>query len=522
METLFSEVEYQGSRTILLGMAAMIAMVALSASPCWCDQEPPLPIGLAEKSPEGNQAPMSSEPELPVGLGEKKTEQEPQLPVGLSKPKVQTGDEVPELPAGLGGLKTKTHKVEGDSSEGISTFIDQISGFWEVRAGARTQGDPYQKHASIAETRLQLELEKRWARGGYQIIGDFVYDPVLSDHQIRLERGKGWFDLRSANLSLTPVDFMDMKIGRQILTWGTGDMLFINDMFPKDWNSFFIGRDEEYLKAPSDAIKTSMFGEWMNVDFVYTPRFDSDRFIDGRRISYWNDFLGRRAGRDSPVHVDKQKEWFQDDESAVRLYKNLSGYELALYGYWGYWKSPGGANPMTFEALFPELSVYGASARGALLKGIANVEFGYYDSRDDPGGDAPTVRNSEMRFLVGYEREIARDLTASLQYYVEWMMDYEDYLKSLPMGVQAKDEDRHVVTMRLRKLLMSQNLELSLFGYFSPSDSEMYLRPNVHYKVTDNWSTEIGANVFLGEEDHTFFGQFEEISNVYVATRYSF
>jgi hypothetical protein len=31
-----------------------------------------------------------------------------------------------------------------------------------------------------------------------------------------------------------------------------------------------------------------------------------------------------------------------------------------------------------------------------------------------------------------------------------------------------------------------------------------------------------GGNIFAGEEDHTFFGQFAENSNVYGAVRYSF
>ena len=50
-----------------------------------------------------------------------------------------------------------------------------------------------------------------------------------------------------------------------------GDLLFINDLFPKDWVSFFVGRDDEYLKAPSDSLKASFFNELFNLDFVYTP-----------------------------------------------------------------------------------------------------------------------------------------------------------------------------------------------------------------------------------------------------------
>jgi len=33
---------------------------------------------------------------------------------------------------------------------------------------------------------------------------------------------------------------------------------------------------------------------------------------------------------------------------------------------------------------------------------------------------------------------------------------------------------------------------------------------------------EAGANVFLGESDTSFFGQFEDNSNVYAGARYAF
>ncbi|MCK5558691.1 MAG: hypothetical protein KAJ01_09945, partial [Candidatus Hydrogenedentes bacterium] len=63
---------------------------------------------------------------------------------------------------------------------------------------------------------------------------------------------------------------------------------------------------------------------------------------------------------------------------------------------------------------------------------------------------------------------------------------------------------------------------LSLFGYYSPSDEDAYLKPKAHYKINDNWAAEAGGNIFLGDDDHTFFGQFEKDTNAYFSLRYSF
>jgi hypothetical protein len=195
---------------------------------------------------------------------------------------------------------------------------------------------------------------------------------------------------------------------------------------------------------------------------------------------------------------------------------------VSLYGYDGFWKSPEGFNPETARATFPRLSVYGASARGTLAGGIVNAETGYYDSKDDASGANPLVPNSEWRFLVGYEREIARNLTAALQYYLEYKQDYDAYLQTLDPNQTPDDEDRHLVTLRLTKQAFSQNLTLSLFMYYSPSDEDMYLRPRIDYKMTDAWLLTAGGNLFDGKKPHTFFGQFEDNSNVYAGARYSF
>ncbi len=453
--------------------------------------------------------------------------EEPALPSGLggSESVEESGSE-PALPAGLGGggETDEAGAGEGDRRPLHERLPVTITGFAEARAGVRTQSDPYQEDRSLSEGRLQLGIDRRWPSAGFKVVGDVLYDDLADTHQVDLNRGEGWLDLRQANVFLSPLPFADVKAGRQILTWGTGDLLFINDNFPKDWQSFLSGRDEEYLKAPSDALKVSLFSDAANLDVVYTPQFDPDRFIRGERLSYYNSGLGRIAGEDALVQGAIPDDWFADDEWALRLYRNLGATELALYGYDGFWKSPGGQTPGGLAA-FPRLTVYGASVRGSSLGGIANAEVGYYDSRDDRDGDDPRVRNSEWRALLGYERDlkaIAGDLTLGLQAYVEVMDQYGEYRDTLPAGIPARDEVRNVLTARLTKLLMQQTLTLSAFAYYSPTDQDAYLRPLVSYDVTDEWKVEAGGNFFLGEDPHTFFGQFDHNDSVYAATRYSF
>jgi len=404
--------------------------------------------------------------------------------------------------------------ADEDNASDISSLSSnlEVHGFGEGRVGYRFLNDHYEKDMSVMESRLQLDLFTYTDWAEFRFKGDTFGDMVTED---------GHFDMREAYVSFSPLDFLDAKLGRQILTWGTGDLLFINDMFPKDWQSFFIGRDSEYLKAPSDAAKISLFSDWVNLDVVYTPKFDHDRFISGERISFFNRSLNRLSGRDATINTDKPDRWIRDNEIAVRLYRNISNYELAIYGYRGFWKSPGGMNTKG-EAIFPNLNVYGSSVRGSIGRGVGNIEFGYYQSADNESGRNPLINNSELRFLVGYSREIAKELTAGLQYYIEHIMDYENYHNNLSPGSSARDRNRHLITLRLTKLLLNQNLRCGLFTYFSPTDKDVYTRPNVHYKINDNLAVESGANIFFGDYPHTFFAQFHRNSNIYTSIRYSF
>jgi len=439
---------------------------------------------------------------------------EPSLPMGL-------GISEPNLPIGIVSGSNDEKTSDSTTTETKYSLPFDITGFAEIRAGQRIASDLHEKDTSIGEARIQLSNTHYWDNFTSNITTDLIYDPVLNRNSNNFENSEGWLDLREANIVAHPNDWSDIKIGRQTLTWGTGDLIFINDMFPKDWNSFFIGRDDEYLKSPSDAAKISLFNTIANIDIIYTPQFDADRYIDGYRLSYFNGNSDEIAGLNNPIVADRRADAFSEDEIHIRLNKIIDGYETAAYFYKGYWKSPNGqTSGGTY--IFPNLNVYGASIRGPIGTGIFNTEFGYYDSTSDDNGDDPLIRNSELRFLVGYEQELAPNLTGSIQYYIEHIQDYKNYIDNLPIGTKARDKNRHLFTLRLTKLLMNQNLNLSLFNFYSPSDKDGYIRPKINYKINDSYTLELGGNIFYEHDKETFFSQFKNNNNIYTSLRYSF
>lgn len=386
-----------------------------------------------------------------------------------------------------------------------------LHGFVETAGGVRTADSPVQTQEdyTLRETRAQIRLNA-YGEGTEAFVRlDALQDAVASS-ATELE-------LREAFLRFTTAGgHLDVKGGRQALTWGTGDLVFINDLFPKDWESFFAGREDQYLKAPSDALRLGLFGLPFDVDAVITPEFTPDRLPSpGVRFSI--------PANARPVTIERPTV-LENTESALRLSRYVGSFDLALYGYWGFFKTPMGvkSDPLVAGVMFPyhpELSVYGASARGAALGGVAWVEGGFYDSREDRDGRSPRIPNSSARGLVGLERQLAEDFNATVQWYGEWMMHHAEAMDADPMN--TGDEWRHLLTLRLEKWLRYQTVRLSFFGFWSPTDEDAHLRPLVAYKVSDEVEITLGANVFEGKNPTTF-GMFDNDDNVYARLRYGF
>ena len=341
---------------------------------------------------------------------------------------------------------------------------------------------------------------------------DAIYDGVASDLDA---------DLREAYLdySAGPID---VRGGRQIVTWGVGDLLFINDVFPKDWVSFFSGRPLEYLKIGADGLRVRYSSPAMNGEVVVMPRFQPDNLPVASRFFFYDPFAGVAAR-----HEVQPPTSLENTEVAARAYRRLGGLDLAGYAYRGFWRSPGAlpddpSLPTQLTFFYPELSVYGASAQRSLLRGVLSLELGYYDSRQDRSGTDPAVPNSQTRFLIGYQRQLAEELTVGLQYYAELMQDYAAYRSNLPEGFPAQGRYRDTVTVRLTKMLKHQTWRLSLFAFVSPADADYLLIPEASYRLSDRLSATGGVNVFGGEHGTTFLGQFDRNDNAYAALRFDF
>ncbi len=377
------------------------------------------------------------------------------------------------------------------------------SGFLEGAFGTRFDEDALIRNRNTLED-LRLRVESKWQPGEatLSLKADAGYDGIEDD----------WIlDARELTVAFA-IGSTDVRIGRQVQTWGTGDLVFLNDLFPKDFVSFFAGRDDDYLKAPSDAIRITRYSPVVGIDLSWTPIFEPDVYLTGERFSFFSPLAGSNIAPNPPLAAPEPEHSFSNGEVALRLFRTVAGREYALYAFRGFFKQP----------VFAPLSSIGASLRQPLGRGLFNAEMVYYDSRDDGNGSDPLLPNDQLRFLLGYEWEARPRFTVGVQYYLEKTLDYDALLDSTPRPQYAPDEYRQLLTNRLTYRTGRDRFTWSLFTFYSPSDHDAYVRPVFTYRYSDAWSITAGANIFGGRDPHTFFNQLQDASNAYVRVRYNY
>jgi len=394
-----------------------------------------------------------------------------------------------------------------------------ISGFAQANYAARITGTSCATGAAcdfpLGEERLQLKLEAYSDDGTAAFTGrlDFFHDAVVS--RPGSEVRELYLDLFSEKASL--------RIGRQIVTWGLGDLLFINDIFPKDWVAFFTGRPLQYLKVGSDALKVDLYPGFMNAEIVVTPFFEPDRYPTGERLVFPDPFPAGLSRR-----VEPKRRSFDNVELSSKFSRYIADWEAAVYLSRTFFRLPAStlddpASPTEVLFRFPRLNTFGASLSGAFLDGIVNLEGAYYDSVSDRDGSDAAIENSDIKGLVGYSRPVFSEATFGVQTQVEWMQKYDTYVANLPVGFRARDELRWTIAMRFAQPMLHQSLNLGLFVFSGLSEKDGYLIPSIRYAFSDALWAETGGNIFLGSgEGHPIFGSFDRNDNIYFSVRYGF
>lgn len=395
----------------------------------------------------------------------------------------------------------------GDAeNENELTWRPQIV-FAELGLGQRfTSDDTRDSLYVLQELRAQVEWQYDADWLTIKTTTDFVANGVVDSLQV---------DVRELVFQAAIGEQTDVRVGRQIMSWGVGDYVFLNDLFPKNWQAFFNGRDDEYLKAAANAVQLSHYFEQGNIQLVWFPRFTPDDFINGQYFSYFNSLINEQSSN----RVLAQRS--HDSEVALRIFKRFDTLEIGLYGHWGKEKTPRSIQVASGgEAYFSTMHTYGASISSPVLGGLLKAEVSYSTSKEDERGTNPLISNSVFKALIGYDTELFPKLTGSWQAYIEAEQDYAEMQQTWPDTMRLSSRHRVMFTQLYRYQLWQDTLTLNLLHMHSTSDKDGYVRFSAAYRYSDQWQITLGSNVFYGNFQDSFFGQFTEGSNAYLRVRH--
>jgi hypothetical protein len=434
----------------------------------------------------------------------------------------------------------------------------KFTGFLEIeRGGHFNEPSKQEKQWIMDNKRLRLATSGKSSFGQYFLKLDIIDDQVTKKQIINFQE---------ARLKVTPFKSTDISIGRQVSTWGVADMLYINDLFPKNWVANFLGRDMEALKDSSNSFRmTSYFGLSTGIDLVYHPEFTADTTPTGCRFSIYDPntqaLITNTSTCSTTTTNTRQTGEYSHGEFAARFFTRFGSHDFALYTYTGYYKNPKGlqwadstgdatgninmtpsSGDTQLISYYPRLNVYGASLEGQLGSGTYSLEVGYYDSREDREGTNAFIENSMWKYLVGYRMTVSANFSFGIQWYQESMQKYTEYEASIIDLIQVsasltddlakeenafkyrKKQNRNTYTLRLTIKAQQETLWLSAFIYERPEDKDRFVKLEIKKRLDDHYEIVLGANIFDGNENYIDreFAMLRHDDNAFARVKYNF
>lgn len=350
------------------------------------------------------------------------------------------------------------------------------NGFVQGKVGRFLSSQPQSTNFSARDLTLRLETQYEGELFQAQFKADSQYLLLKSDWQHQVRELAVSVDLANSDnetISDSALAGLSFKVGRQSLSWGLGEFIFLNDLFAKDWQSFFNGDDISYLKKPNDALKLSYFFGEASLDVVYQTQHSVDNL--------YQPISGLISPSDSSIHA--------------RYYFSSGQTDYAFYASDGI-----GNTPLFIAGSFEyqQLKSLGASMIKPLAGGLFKAEFSNYWL-----DNSLAQSSKQQRYLIGFEREIMPRLNLSLQAYLE-----QD---SNPYASHTLD-NRQLITTSFNYRSSDDNWNNQVMLFHSPNHHDNYLRISSSYRYSDQIILSGHINNLNGHSD-TFFGQLKAIDN---------
>lgn len=385
-----------------------------------------------------------------------------------------------------------TFPVDGKKEEGKGDFtgISQLKTGLELDADIRSEG-PWQAHAGIRTAYDAVPLIK--GRSHYS-------DQYLADSEFE-------FELHEAYVLASPTRKMDIKIGRQIVAWGTSETLRVIDVLNPMDKRLPGQTDIEDLRLPVVMTRLDYFPDtsWSITGIVvHETRFDKEP-------PWGSDFYpcDFKLPRDPESYFS-----LENQELAFAFTGRFSGWDMTLNVAWVLDDTPYFENGQRKHA---RVGMAGGTtqiasgnwlfkAEGALFTGLRYTEV-------------PKKEYCRGDLLAGAEYSGFEETTITVELLNRYIMGLDSEAEDCPSGLRQNDT---ALSLRLQRDYMNDTLHLLAVGTISiPAGRGGLGRVEASYDISDSIAIRSGFIYYIGG-DNPFYDLMSSNDRFFTEVKYSF
>ena len=353
-------------------------------------------------------------------------------------------------------------------------------------------------------------------------------------------------------------DYLDIRIGKQQVVWGTADGVkildIVNPMDMREFNLEFTRKLDADVRIPLWMLKVE-YAPTVNgtLQFLFIPDFESNYYAPAgtpyavRAKNAGEERLNtlRRMGCDVVIRRKKPGQSLENAKIGVRWLDVINGFEYTLNYLHGYSLSMArhfkGIEPIGipffpgsvayFEDRYAQTETFGASFSKALTKGFLrglNIrgEFAYiknydngYGTKDDQVGIGEV---DQYNYVLGFDKYFWTNWLFSFQFIQFWLeKEKEDgYYYIFGPTSDVVDQVETMLSLKIGTDFMHERLKPDVLITWG-DDNDWQVNPRVEYELRDYFIVSWGMNIHNGHSSQ-LFGEFRNRDTMYLEVKLGF
>ncbi|MBE9509417.1 MAG: hypothetical protein IMY71_00955 [Bacteroidetes bacterium] len=319
-------------------------------------------------------------------------------------------------------------------------------------------------------------------------------------------------DFREGYVNLYLSDF-DFRIGRQIIVWGRADGFNpTNNLTPQDFTAFSPDEDDKrlsnfVLSCTYNFHPYKLIANWVP---VYKPGILPFKKTNLPEGIIW-------GANDFPPYK------LSESNYAIKLSIEKASFDGSVSYFNGYHKLPGlcyESNDSLNQQVYltaHHTQIIGFDFSTAISNYGLRGEFAF-SNPSQKKAQFGSVPKSQLEYTIGLDREWG-NFNLITQYIGKYVIDFHAYGMSAngvhnpftnqltiwnKMIYGQQNKLSHSISLRPSLSLVHQTLSCEILSLFNITTEEIYVKPKIAYKLSDNLTLSAGAQLYQGPENTLF------------------